>query len=126
MELLLLVVAGVAAFFAVKAARRRSYPHRLMDLEQALKLHAAARRQTDPQGAGELIQLADDLAYSQRLVNGSGGEALRTEWRRLRPQLLHLTSESALQRVDLFYSDRRHSIQQAVYDLVTRIDARTN
>ncbi|MCK9688464.1 hypothetical protein [Scleromatobacter humisilvae] len=125
MELLLLVAAGIVVFVGLKAARSRTYPHRLMDLEQALRLHATARRQSDPEGAAELMQLADDLAHAQRLVNG-GDMALRAEWRRLRPQLLHLTGEAALQRVDLFYSDRKNSIQQAVYDLVKRIDARTN
>lgn len=124
MEMLLLAAAGLAVFFAVKAARRRAYPHRLMELEQALRLHAAARKHTDREGADELVRLAEDLALARGLVNGSD-EGLRAQWHRLRPQLLHLTSESALQRVDLFHSDRRHAIQQAVYDLVTRLDART-
>lgn len=123
MEMLLLAAAGIAMFFAVQAARRRAYPHRLMELGQALKLHAAARKHTDREGADELVRLAEDLALAQSLANGSD-EGLQSQWHRLRPQLLHLTSESALQRVDLFHSDRRYAIQQAVYDLVARLDAR--
>lgn len=120
---ILLLVAAIFGIWIFKNSKTKQYPNRLLELEQALQTHAALRlhRNEDAQTSQNLELLAKDLQRAQYLVN-DGNDSVRSNWSRLRPQILHLTSEDTLKSVDLFYTDRREEFKAAVYDLVSRLD----
>jgi hypothetical protein len=121
-ELLIFVVALVG-FCIYKASKAKKHPNRLLELELALRTHADLwlHRNKDASASAEMTMLADDLRSARQLLN-EGSESVHASWSRLRPQVLHLTSERALKSVDLFYTDRREEFKAAVYDLTNRLD----
>jgi hypothetical protein len=122
-EFLLLAAVALVGLWIYKASKAKKFPNRLHELEQALQTHADLRlhRNKDTIGSAELTKLAEALRRSQHLLN-EGSESVHANWSKLRPQILHLTSEDALNSVDLFYSDRRDEFKFALYHLVGRLD----
>lgn len=121
-NILVLVAAGVGIWMFKKSKTSR-YPHRLFELQQALNNHAdlLLHRNHDEETATELSRLAEHLKLALQLPR-EPAEFVRQHWMLARPHLLHLTSEDALKRVDLFYSDRREPTKAALYDLIGRLD----
>jgi uncharacterized membrane protein YccC len=121
-EILFLV--GVAiAFWAFSKSKSKKHPQRLYEIEQELRKQADLwlHRNKDVATSNELNQYADAIKTAQLLANESS-ESVRQKWSPLRPHLLHLSSEEALKRIDLFYSDRQPEFKAAIYDLVSRLD----
>jgi hypothetical protein len=120
---LLFIAAALVGLWIYKTSRTNKLPNRLLELEQALQTHADLRlhRNKDVAGSAQLTELAAALRRSQHLLNESN-ESVRANWSRLRPQMLHLTSEDALKSVDLFYTDRREEFKAAIYHLIGHLD----
>ncbi|MES2384341.1 MAG: hypothetical protein V4593_07320 [Pseudomonadota bacterium] len=125
-EILLLVGAAIA-FWAFSKSTSKKHPHRLSEIEQALRKQADLwlHRNKDVASSNELIQYADALKEAQFLANESS-ESMRQKWEAIRPHVLHLTSEDSLKRMDLFYSDRQQEFKAALYELVTRLDKKAS
>jgi hypothetical protein len=117
--LVLIAVAFAAWWFAKEKSSR--FPQRLDALRRSLQLHAQARQATDPFGADDLNRLASDLQEAVSLCNDSV-DAVHARWSALRPQLLHLTSEDILNRVDLFYIPEREEYKAAIFNVVATLD----
>jgi len=99
---LMLLIAALIGLWLFKSSKAKRYPNRLLELEQALQTQADLRlhRNKDAETSCQLAKLAEDLKRAQYLLN-EGSESVRSNWPRLRPQMLHLTSEEILTRVDL-------------------------
>ncbi|WP_305336230.1 hypothetical protein [Hydrogenophaga sp.] len=122
-----ILIALLIGIWLFKSSKEKKYPNRLLELEQAIQTQADLRlyRNKDAETSFRLTKLAEDLRYAQHLLNESS-ESVRSNWPRLRPQILHLTSESSLKIINVFYTDRREELKAAVYDLVRRLDKMEN
>lgn len=119
----LVVIAFFIGIWIYKSSKKSKYPHRLFEIQNALETRAALflHRGKNSEASQKLALMAEDLKLSQFLLNDSSDAVLKS-WPRLRPQMMHLTSEAALNQIDLYYTDRRDELKDAVFDLIERLD----
>lgn len=120
---LLLALAPLAAYWLYRQSKIAKYPQRLQELETALRMQADLRlyRNKDPEGHAYLLGRADSLARSRTLVNDDAAK-VADHWRRLRPVVMDLSSETGLKQADLLYTDRVQDFREAISHLVRRLD----
>jgi hypothetical protein len=114
-----------AGFFIYRYSLRTKYPARLIELQDALRVHSAARlhhsNDKDDATAKELAEIAKHLGYAQMLANSAPAEVAR-EWPKINYWVRMSINPDILNRLGYFEADRRSQVTAAVFDLESRIE----
>jgi hypothetical protein len=114
-----------AGFFIYRYSLRTKYPARLLELQDALRVHAVARlhhsNDKDDATARELDEIAEHLGDAQMLANAAPA-AIAREWPRIHRSVRMSIDPDILNRLGYFEPDRRSQVKAAVFDLESRIE----
>jgi hypothetical protein len=110
-----------AGFFVYRYTLRTKYPARLLELQDALRVHSKARCHTDPSGAQELAEIEECLGHAQMLAHAATSDVAR-EWPTIRWHVRKSIDPDILNLLGYFETDRRRQVTAAVFDLESRIE----